>query len=159
MKRTVCILLLLPILLLTACKSEPPAISETFRLNFTVSQGDVDYEGIVDRSDDTLTVAMTSPYTVEDTVFRYDDDGLSVCYGTHSARANCDYLPYKSIPTVLYNASVYLSQASFVEKIDGEDHYTLPTPHGDAQLTAADGIPAELYDPNSGLTFHFEIPT
>lgn len=156
MKKAVCLLLLLPCLLMTACQNDPPSVKETFTLDFEVSQEDVRYQGVLDRTTESLTVSVTTPYTVKDTVFRYDSAGLSINYGTHAAQANCDYLPSKSIPTALYNACAYLSQASYTGSDDGADHYTLPTPYGECLLTAANGIPAELYDPNSGLTFHFE---
>ena len=159
MKRIACILLLLPVLLLSACRGEPPTVKDAFTLSFTVSQDDVDYAGILDRTEDSLTVTMTAPYTVRGTAFCYRDGGLSIDYAAHSTQANCDYLPSKSIPTVLYNASAYLSQAVYTESRDGEDHFTLPSPYGDTQLTVADGIPVQLCDPYSGLSFSFDIPS
>ena len=90
MKRIACILLLLPVLLLSACRGEPPTVKDAFTLSFTVSQDDVDYAGILDRTEDSLTVTMTAPYTVRGTAFCYHDGGLSINYAAHSTPANCD---------------------------------------------------------------------
>lgn len=155
MKRILSLIIcLIPLLSLSAC-GEPPTVESNFTVSFTVSQDDTDYAGTLSRKDDSLNIQMSAPYTVKGMEYHYQDGELSLSYGGHSTKANCDYLPADSVPEVLFDTLTYLPQATFIESNGGEDSFNLPTPYGDASLTARDGIPTSLYEPYSGLEFSF----
>lgn len=156
MKKLLCILLLLLILSLTACQKEPPTVQDSFDLAFTVTQDETDYAGTLNLGDGTMKITMTAPYTIEGTAFTYENGELTIGCGSLGTKANCDYLPAESIPTSLYDALTYLAQAVYTESQDGSDSFSLPTPYGDAVLTAENGLPTSLQIPQSDLFFHFQ---
>lgn len=156
MKKLLCILLLLPILSLTACQKEPPTVQDSFDLTFTVKQDDTDYAGTLTLGDGIMNITMTDPYTIEGMAFTYENGELTIGRGSLGTKANCDYLPAESIPASLYDALTYLSQAVYTESTDGSDSFTLPTPYGNAVLTAENGLPTSLQVPQSDLLFQFQ---
>lgn len=142
-------------LFLSSC-GEPPTVQSDFSASFTARYEDIDYAGAVTKEDDCLDVILSQPYTVSGMTFCWEGSALSVRYMDHSAGANADYLPADSVPAALHNALAYLPQAAYTGTENGEDRFTLPTPYGDAELTAQDGIPKSLTVPNSGTVFVFE---
>lgn len=142
------------ILSLSAC-GEPPTVQSDFSSAFTASRDNIDYTGTVVKDGTSLTVTLSEPCTVDGMAFCWDDDALSIRYAGHSANANADYLPADSIPAALHYSLAYLPQASYTETANGTDHFKLPTPYGDASLTAVDGVPTTLTDPLSETVFHF----
>lgn len=156
MKRFFSILLIVLTLtlFLTSC-GEPPTVNSDFLAVFTTTYQNEDYAGTIKKDGDHLTIAMTSPYTVQGLIFEYQGDALSIRRGDHSANSKTEYLPDNSIPAVLRNTLVYLPQATFSKTEDGADIFDLPTPYGDATVTALNGIPTTLTDPHSGLEIKF----
>ncbi len=151
------ILLLSAVLLsvvLCSC-GEPPTLNTDFSTDFSVTQDDVGYQGTLAVADGALSVDMTAPYTVAGLRFGYDENGLTIGCGGLETVANSDYIPPSSVPAILHNTLAYLPQATYTESSDSGDSFSLPTPYGEAQITAVDGVPKELYDPHSGLTFTF----
>ena len=155
MKRYMILPILFAVILSLSACGEPPTVQSDFSSSFTVSRGDIDYAGTIAKDGTELTVIFTEPYTVNGTAFCWDVETLSIRYAGHSTQANADYLPADSVPAVLHNALCYLPQAVYTETADGEDHFSLPTPCGDASLTAADGVPTSLTDPLSGTVYTF----
>lgn len=153
------IILMLPILLiltlaLSAC-GKPPTVNSDFSSSFTAVYQGEDYEGTLRKDGDQLTIAMQAPYTVDGISFDYQGDTLSIRCADHSTIVSFDYLPDSSIPTVLYNTLAYLPQATYIATENDSDTFTLPTPYGDATLSAQDGVLRSLTDPHSGLEFTF----
>ena len=155
MKRFFLPMLCIPVLLLSSC-GEPPTVQSDFSASFTARYKDTDYAGTLTKEGDHLAVTLYEPYAAEGMSFCWEDSALSVRYMGHSTKANADYLPADSIPAALHNTLAYLSQASYTGSENKEDRFTLPTPYGNAELTAQDGIPKSLTDPNSGTAFVFE---
>nr|WP_316622859.1 hypothetical protein [uncultured Ruminococcus sp.] len=155
MKRIFLLFMTLPLFLLSAC-GEPPTVESDCRLAFTAENAELPYAGTVEKNGDTLTVTMSEPYTVQDMAFTYEDSALSINYGGHSTQSSADYLPTDSVPAMLYSTLSYLPQAAYSGTQDGADRFILPTPYGDSELTARDGIPVSLTVPKSALTFSFE---
>ena len=141
-------------LCLSSC-GEPPSVATVFDADFTVSRSGEDYSGRLSLTGESLTVAMTAPFTVEGMSFDYTDEGLTISRGGLSASANSDYIPAAAIPSVLHDTLTYIGQAAYIGSDGGEDSFTLPTPYGEATLTARDGDPVRLADDYSGLTFEF----
>ena len=148
-------ILFVMILLLSAC-GEPPTVQSDFSASFTASRDDVGYAGTVTKSDASLTVIFSEPAAADGMEFCWENSALSIRYAGHSTQANADYLPSDSIPATLHNTLTYLSQAAYTGTENGEDRFTLPTPRGDAELTAENGVPTSLTDPNDGTFFYFE---
>ena len=155
MKRIFLLFMTLPLFLLSAC-GEPPTVESDCRLAFTAENAELPYAGTVEKNGDTLTVTLSEPYTVQDMAFTYEGDMLSINYGGHSTQSRADYLPTDSVPAMLYSTLSYLPQAAYSGTQDGADRFILPTPYGDSELTARDGIPVSLTVPKSALTFSFE---
>ena len=155
MKRIFLLFMTLPLFLLSAC-GEPPTVESDCRLAFTAENAELPYAGTVEKNGDTLTVTLSDPYTVQDMAFTYEGDMLSINYGGHSTQSRADYLPADSVPAMLYSTLSYLPQAAYSGTQDGADRFILPTPYGDTELTARDGIPVSLTVPKSALTFSFE---
>lgn len=143
---------------LTAC-GEPPTAADSFKADFSVSRDGIAYSGALTLTDSGLSVTMTAPYTVEGMRFDYTSDGLSISRGGLSAKANPDYISANAIPSVLHNTLTYLSQAAYTGSGNGEDSFTLPTPYGEAVITASNGAPISLTDPYSGLEITFDNVT
>ena len=156
MKRILSLTLCLFMLLCLSACGEPPTVENNFIVSFTVSQGDTDYAGTLTREDGVLNIQINEPYAVKGMAYRFEDGELSIDYGTHSAKASCDYLPANSIPTALFESLTYLPQATYSESNDGEDFFNLPTPYGNATLAARDGIPTSLSGLRSKLEFSFK---
>ncbi len=154
MKRLLLILAVILIALLSAC-GEPPTVSTEFDADFAVTQEDIAYKGTLTLSDGTLSVVFSEPYTVQGMAFNYGADGMRITYAGHETAANCDYIPSKAIPQVLHNALAYLPQATYTGSDESGDCFSLPTPYGEATLTAKDGVPTALDDPHAGLRFRF----
>lgn len=146
---------LLPLFCLAAC-GEPPTVSADFAADFHVTQDETDYCGTLSLDGENLHIEMTEPYTVAGTGFDYAGKELTITAGGHSTQANSDYLPSRAVPSVLHNTLAYLAQAAYTDSEDGADRFTLPTPHGEATLTARDSLPVSLYDPHTKLTFTFD---
>ena len=156
MKRLLCLFPLF-ILVLTLCAcGEPPTVQSDFFARFTVQKDEISYAGTLQKKGSCMTLTMTEPYTVTGMSFCREDSALSIRYAGHSAEVTSDYLPADTVPTALYNSLSYLEQAAYTGTENGTDHFTLPTPYGDAKLTARDGMPTTLDDPYSGMTFYFE---
>ena len=155
MKRIFLLFMTLPLFLLSAC-GEPPKVESDCRLAFTAENAELPYAGTVEKNGDTMTVTLSEPYTVRDMAFTYEGDMLSINYGGHSTQSRADYLPTDSVPAMLYSTLSYLPQAAYSGTQDGADRFILPTPYGDTELTARDGIPVSLTVPKSALTFSFE---
>lgn len=155
MKRILALSILFILMLTLSACSEPPTVNAEFTAPFSVQYNGIDYAGTVSNSGSSLTLSMTAPYTVQGMVFDYQDSTLSVRYADCAANANADYLPSDSIPSILHNNLAYLAQASYDSSQDGADSFTLPTPYGEAALTAKEGIPTSLTDPKSGIEFTF----
>ena len=155
MKRIFLLFMTLPLFLLSAC-GEPPTVESDCRLAFTAENAELPYAGTVEKNGDSLTVTLSEPYMVQDMAFTYEGDMLSINYGGHSTQSRADYLPTDSVPAMLYSTLSYLPQAAYSGTQDGADRFILPTPYGDAELTARDGIPVSLTVPKSALTFSFE---
>lgn len=149
---SICLILLFS---LSAC-GEPPTVESNFTVSFTVSRNDTDYAGTLIREEGVLNIQMSEPYTVKGMAYCYQDGELSLSYGGLSTKSSCDYLPDDSIPGALFESLAYLSQATYTESSDGEDSFSLPTPYGNATLTAKDGIPTSLYGLRSKLEFSFK---
>lgn len=156
MKRLIILPILFAVIFALSSCGEPPTVQSDFTASFTANYDDVDYAGTVTKNGDNLTVTFSAPYTVEGTAFCYEDGTLCIRYAGHSTQANADYLPANSVPAMLHNTLSYLSQASYTGTQDGKDHFSLPTPYGDASFTAQDGIPLSLTAPQSGTVFLFE---
>lgn len=155
MKRILLLFMTVPLFLLSAC-GEPPTVESDCRLTFTVENTELSYAGEVEKSGDDLTVTLTEPYTVQGMTFSYESDSLSIRYGGHNTQAHPDYLPFESIPALLYNTLSYLPQAAYSSTQEDFDIFILPTPYGDSELTAKDGVPVTLNVPKSDLTVSFE---
>lgn len=156
MKRMLSIFLSITLILcLSACSSEPPAVNTEFAGDFCVTQNGTDYAGSLSLNADGLAITMSEPYTVKDIAFLFDSEGLHINYAGYGTIANCDYIPAQAVPVVLHNALSYMAQAEYLSTEDGEDSFRLPTPYGSAVIKAHDGVPTELYDEHSGLTFVF----
>ena len=149
---TICLILLFS---LSAC-GEPPTVENNFTVSFTVSRNNTDYAGTLSQKDGVLYIQMSEPYTVKGMAYCYRGGELSLSYGGLGTKASCDYLPDDSIPGALFEALTYLSQATYTESKDGEDSFNLPTPYGNATLTATDGIPTSLSGLRSKLEFSFK---
>lgn len=140
--------------MLCSC-GEPPTVNADFSADFAVTQDGTDYRGALTLADGALTVSFTAPYTVAGMTFGYSGEGLTISRGDLGTVVNCDYIPASAAPEVLHNALAYLPQASYAESDESGDHFTLPTPYGDALLTAEDGVPTALSDPHTGMSFTF----
>lgn len=154
MKRLLLILAFVLIILLSAC-GEPPTVDKELDAEFAVTQEDTAYKGEIKLSDGKLTVTFSEPYTVQGMEFSYGADGMRITYAEHETTANCDYVPSNAVPQVLHNTLAYLPQATCTGSDETGDLFSLPTPYGEATLTARDGVPTALYDPHSGLRFSF----
>ncbi|MBQ3329665.1 MAG: hypothetical protein IJG87_00635 [Ruminococcus sp.] len=148
-------ILLIPLFLLVSC-GEPPTVQSDFTASFTADHNGSVYRGTVAKEGGGLVVSLSEPYTVSGMEFCWEDSALSVRCQGHCTNANADYLPADSLPASLHNALAYLPQASYLSTENGEDRFTLPTPYGDAALTARSGIPTSLADPNGSTVFYFE---
>lgn len=156
MKRILSLSALICILLsLSACSSEPPSLADAFGADFSTVLGDTEYHGRLSSDNDSLTLLMTAPYTVEGMSFEYTDDGLSIGKGGMNTEINCDYIPSAALPSMLHNALAYLDSSSYKGNDNGEDIYTLPTPYGDAEIRALNGLPRMLTLPD-GAEINFE---
>ena len=145
MKRILSLTAVILILLsLSACSAKPPELAEAFEADFSALLGDAEYRGRLTADKDSLTILMTVPYTVEGMSFEYTDEGLSIGRGGMNTEVNCDYIPSTALPSRLHNALAYLGSASYSDSRDGEDIYTLPTPYGDAGITAKNGLPLKI---------------
>lgn len=154
MKRLFLILLCMLMISLSAC-GEPPTMNSDFTSAFTAEYQGAEYAGTVSKEGDRLTITMNAPYTVQGIAFCYQGDELSIRCADHSTNANSEYLPDSGVPTVLHNTLAYLPQAVYISTESGADTFTLPTPYGDATLTAREGVPQSLTDPHSGIEVTF----
>lgn len=160
MKRIIAVISLISaILCLTSCRTEPPALSDSFSADFSVTDGTTEYSGNLEKTDSGLRVTFSEPYTVSGMSFEYTDEGMSIGSRGLSTLANSDYIPSRAVPSVLHNTTAYISQAAYKGSEDGEDIFTLPTPYGEAELRAINGAPISLSDSPSGLTFTFHTET
>ena len=139
---------------LSAC-GEQPTVDGDFTAAFTTKYLGADYSGTLYKNGDHMTVSMNDPYTARGLVFDYRGDTLGISLGVHSTETDPEYLPYDCIPSVLRNSLAYLPQAAYSGTEDGSDIFALPTPYGDATLTAQNGVPLSLTDPHSGMEFTF----
>ena len=140
---------------LSACSAKPPALAEAFEADFSAVLGDTEYRGRLTADKASVTLLMTAPYTVEGMSFEYTDEGLSIGRGGMNTEVNCDYIPSTALPSRLHNALAYLESASYAGSRDGGDVYTLPTPYGDAEITADNGLPQKMSLPD-GTEIGFE---
>lgn len=149
MKRILSMTALICILLsLSACSAEPPGLADAFDADFSTVLSDTEYRGRLTADNDSLTLLMTAPYTVEGMSFEYTDDGLSIGKNGMKTEINCDYIPSAALPSMLHNALNYLDSASYKGSEDGDDIYTMPTPYGDAEIRAINGLPQMLTLPD-----------
>lgn len=156
MKRILSLTVVICILLsLSACSAKPQALAEAFEADFSCVLGDTEYRGRLTADKASVTLRMTAPYTVEGMSFEYTDEGLSVGRGSMKTEVNCDYIPSNALPSRLHNALAYLESASYAGSEDGGDIYTLPTPYGDAEITAENGLPLKMNLPD-GAEINFE---
>ena len=155
MKRLFCIILSACLILCLSACGEPPTVQTDFAAVFTAQNGGAEYAGTADMTGGCLTVTMTEPYTVQGVTFAYADGTLTIRRGGLSAEADADYLP-GGPADALYGVLPYLSQAEYTGTQNGTDAFTVPTPRGAVSLSAVDGFPTALTDPNSGYTFTFE---
>ncbi len=156
MKRIIVLFItLISVLCLSSCKAEPPGPDSAFISDFSVTDGDMDYSGSVELNESGMTISLNEPYTVSGMSFTYNVDGMSISRGGLSAKANSDYIPSRAVPSVLHDALSYLSQAEYQSTEDGEDIYTLPTPYGEAELTAENGRIRSMKVPYAALEFDF----
>ena len=139
---------------LSAC-GEPPKVNSDLTAAFTTEYLGADYSGTLNKNGDHMTITMNAPNTARGLVFDYRGDTLSINLGVHSTEADTEYLPYNCIPSVLHNSLAYLPQAAYSGTEDGSDIFALPTPYGNATLTAQNGVPLSLTDPHSGMEFTF----
>ena len=156
MKRIICVIICIVALLsLTACGKEPVAPRGDMISGFAVNQGGTEFAGRVERGENGTVITMTSPDTVNRVGFTYTADEHSVSCGDHKTTAPRDYLPSVSAPSALYNALMYIDQATYIGSEDGVDSFSVPTPNGTALITSVKGEPVSLTDNNSGLVFAF----
>ena len=155
MKRIICVIIFIVALLsLTACGKEPVAPRDDMISGFAVNQGGIDFTGRLERGENGTVITMTSPETVQGVGFAYTDDLIIDCEGL-TTTAPRDYLPYSAAPSVLYNALMYIDQATYIGSEDGVDSFSVPTPNGTALITSVKGEPVSLTDNCSGLVFAF----
>ena len=155
MKRVFLIILSFILMLCLSACGNPPELAGDFESEFSVTLDESSYKGRISLNGGELSIALTEPYTVSGMRFEYSDKELSIDFGGHSTKANCDYIPAGAIPSVLHNTLAYISKAEYRGREDGTDTYTVMTPYGEAIIKAADGIPVSLEDPYSGLRFEF----
>ena len=156
MKRYLCMaILLIMTISLTSC-SEAPQVDADFSATFAAKIDEAEYAGDITADESGLSITMTQPYTVQGMRFDYYGGALSVDYGGHSVRADTGYLPCESVASALHETLAYLNQAEYRETKDGEDSFTLPTPHGSVALTAKDGALQTMTVPEYRMTFTFE---
>ena len=154
--RFITAILLLSALFLTSC-GKAPAVADDFTVAFVAENTDsnLTYEGILSKSADSVSIAMTAPYAVKNTSFTYEEDDLRISLDGLRTEADSHYLPQDSMPSVLYRDISTLSHASYTGSDGKEDRYAIALPQGDAALTAVNGIPTSLSDPATGWEFTF----
>lgn len=146
--------IMIPMTALSAC-GEPPELNTDFTAEFSAVHNGTEYCGRLSAGRGRLSILMTAPYTVSGLGFDYDGSRLNMSLGGLNAAVNSGYLPSAAVPEALHNTLAYLDQAAYSGTEDSQDVYTLPSPYGDAKLTAVNGYPLSLYDPHTGMTFCF----
>ncbi len=156
MKKAIILSAALLLIILSACGKAPQAKSD-FSVAFTAEHQDDDtkYTGTLTKSGDRIHITLSEPYTIKGMTFDYQDSELSIERNGHNAITNCRYLPADSLPSTLHNILAELTHAAYTKSENGEDLYTIPTPYGEAELSASDGIPTALTAPESRWKFLF----
>lgn len=139
MKRSVLIMLMSVLILLTACRSDPPKLNDTFHASVAVSGGETDFCADVERTPDAVTVAITSPATVAGITYTYTKGELHTSCGTSESISTLDSLPPSGAPAVLCEALSRLNEAVCDESGKDTDAYRLTLDKGTVTITAEDG--------------------
>lgn len=151
MKRTAILLLTLLLCCCAGCRAEPP-LHDSFTADFQTTYNGPQWQGTLTRTADGVDMTFFDPYTVSGLRVTYAGDRMQICCGDLTADAGSDLLSEASLPCLLYTTLLYLNQAQYTGDRDGEDHYTVPTPNGEAEITARDGIPASIILPKNHIT-------
>ena len=154
MKRFIILLAVLPCCLV-GCSKEPPTLNDSFTVGFRTAYNDLDLSGELKHDFEGTSITLNEPYTVDGLCFDYAEEQLCVGYSSFETRAGSDYLPEGSLPSRVYDALLYLSQAQYTGSENDVDTFTVPTPQGEATITAAEGIPTGMTLPKSEIKLIF----
>lgn len=144
MKRSVLILLFSVLILLTACRTTTPVISDTFEAEVTVSGGDFDCAAHLCRTPDSVTLRLTAPETVAGLTYTVSDGELHTSLDDMSCITSSDSLPPSGAPALLCTVISRLGEAVYEESKDGDDTYRLRLCDGEAVIVCRDGIPRTI---------------
>ncbi len=148
MKKIAVMLLTILLFSLTGCSKEPPTISDSFTVGLQAEYNQLGLSGVLTHNANGTQITFTEPYTLSGLRFGYADEELTIGFTGHETHADSGYLPEAALPSRLYTTLLYLSQAQYTDSKDGTDAFAIPTPSGEAVLTAKEGIPTLLTLPH-----------
>ena len=144
MKRSVLILLMSVLILLSACRSDPPVLNNTRHAEITVTGGTLDFTASADYSPGSAVLEITSPATVAGIRYTYTGGELHTACGGLDTVSRLDSLPSSAAPAILCEALSQLDGAVFAADEDGRDIFHLKLRAGTATITAEDGALVSL---------------
>ena len=156
MKRSVCIIASAFVMLGLGACGEAPGVADSFSADFTANVNDTDCAGRITVSGGETLITLTAPRAAEGMSFDYSAEGLSIGFAGMKTLTAADLIPPKALPSVLNETLTYLDGATYRESGENGDVFALPTPYGEALITARGGLPVSLSDPYSGLEVTFE---
>ena len=140
MKRSVLILLASVLILLAACRREPPVLKDALRSSVAVTGGELDFTATVNCSPGAVILEVTSPATVAGIRYSYANGELHTSYGDLDSVTGVSSLPPSAAPALLCEALSRLSEAEYDEDADSDaDTFRLKLDAGYAVITAEDG--------------------
>ena len=141
MKRSVLIMLMSVLILLTACRTTPPAIRDSFELDVTVSGGAIDCTAHLSRNPAAVAVTITAPDSVAGITYTCAAGELQTSYGDMNCITGDDSLPTSGAPAMLCAVLSRIGEAAYEDSDDSDDVYRLHLDQGDAVIVCRDGIP------------------
>lgn len=122
-KRTLSVLPLLAVLLLTSCSGAvtftPPEIMVDFECGFEADYSDMHMKGhIISMRQNVTTITLTEPENLNDLVYKWVDDVLSISYNGLQCDTQNQYLPSNNFAQAMYNVLKSAKESAVYESTE-----------------------------------------
>ena len=155
MKRSVIILLTALLILLAGCTEPTAELPDPFEADVSAVSDGLSFTAHASLSGGELTLGVSTPDELSGITYTVSDSEMSASYSDLSCVLSPDSLAGSTAPRLLYDALAHVSEARFIESVDGANVFELTLTDGKAKLVFSGGELSELSADFSPYIFTF----
>ena len=141
MKRFLCIVIVLAVVVLSGCSSPAPELIKSFEADISTSIGASECKAHLTREPDKVTLEFTSPASLEGMIYAFDGEEFTSSLGDLSCVSAPDSLPPSALPRMICDAMYGLSGAALTSSQGDTYSYELKTASGRILISCVGGVP------------------